>query len=369
MLSVFCGGNTDDRRNKGEIKILEKLLKMGNAIKNCLKGIVKDIWVVLLDIIAVNAAYYLTLLIRFYVNFQMNPGALGHLEDFWHFAPYYTVCCIIVFAIFRLYNNMWKYAGINDMHRILLANLVTCVIQVAGTLLFVNKMPLTYYVIGAVLQACFIIAIRFAYRVIVIERQKVKARKQPSINAMVVGAGEFGRRVIKYLEQCSGYRVLCVVDTAGSTSGTQLDGIPIISGMERIEEAIQKYEIKAVFISNPALSPESRQRIKDFCKQKDLELLDYAGFLANLGGNVALARLLELVQGPVILKNEQEEKQYCSNEEAIQDLKEHYQVKAVSVQSGQLVIELTSFQPESNMTSEAWIQQYKEETGEDVSFF
>ena len=181
---------------------------MGNAIKNCLKGIVKDIWVVLLDIIAVNAAYYLTLLIRYYANFQMNPGALVHLEDFWHFAPYYTVCCIIVFAIFRLYNNMWKYAGINDMHRILWANLVTCAIQVLGTLLFVNKMPLTYYVIGAVLQACFIIAIRFSYRVFIIERRNAQAKKQPSINAMVVGAGEFGRRVVKYLQETSVIAVL-----------------------------------------------------------------------------------------------------------------------------------------------------------------
>lgn len=176
---------------------------MGTSIKNCLKGIVKDLWVVLLDIIAVNAAYYLTLLIRFYVNFELNPSAKGHLADFWRFAPYYTVCCIIVFAIFRLYNNMWKYAGVNDMHRILGANAVTVVIQVVGTLLFVNRMPLTYYVIGAVLQAIFIIIIRFAYRIFFIERQKMKAKKQPSINSMVVGVGEFGRRVIKYLEDTS----------------------------------------------------------------------------------------------------------------------------------------------------------------------
>lgn len=190
---------------------------------------------------------------------------------------------------------MWRYAGINDLHRILLANVVTCVIQVAGTLLFVNKMPFPYYVIGAVLQVCFIIAIRFAYRVFIIERRKAQVRKQPSINAMVVGAGEFGRRVIKYLQETSAYKPISVVDTQDSFSGIQLDGIPIISGIENIEEAIQRYRIKAVFIANPVMSPEFRQKIKDFCIQKDLELLDYAGFLANMGGNVALVRLLELV--------------------------------------------------------------------------
>lgn len=62
--------------------MLEKPLKIGKVIKNTLKGIYKDLWVVLLDIIAVNAAYYLTLMIRFYVNFQINPGAVQHIEDF-----------------------------------------------------------------------------------------------------------------------------------------------------------------------------------------------------------------------------------------------------------------------------------------------
>ena len=342
---------------------------MGNLIKNYLKGIGKDIWVVLLDIIAVNAAYYLTLLIRFYVNLQMNPGAVRHVGDFWRFAPYYTVCCIIVFAIFRLYNNMWKYAGINDMHRILGANAVTCVIQVVGTLLFVNRMPLTYYVIGAVLQACFIIAIRFSYRVFILERRKAQAKKQSSINAMVVGAGEFGRRVVKYLQETTAYFPRCVTDTSGTANGSQLDGLPIISGTDKIEEAISKYEIKAVFIANPMITTESRQKIKEFCKQKNLELLDYGGFLANMGGNVALVRLLELTQGPITLKIGQEEKNYRSSEEASVDINEHYQVEAVSAQDGQLVIELTKFHPENNVVSEAWIQQYKEETGEDVSFF
>lgn len=71
----------------------------------------------------------------------------------------------------------------------------------------------------------------------------------------------------------------------------------------------------------------------------------------------------------MILKIGQKEKQYRSSEEAIQDINEHYQVKAVSVQSGQLQIELTKFQPERSVTNEAWIQQYKEVTGEDISFF
>ena len=53
-----------------------------------------------------------------------------YLTAFWQFAPFYTVLAIAVFAAFRLYGGMWRYAGINDMNRIILANLCTSVVQI-----------------------------------------------------------------------------------------------------------------------------------------------------------------------------------------------------------------------------------------------
>ena len=124
----------------------------------------KDLWVIILDIIAVNASYYLALLIRFYVNSQFRPTVSYLLGDWARFAPFYTVLCIVIFWAFKLYGGMWQYAGLNDMNRIILANVVTTVVQVAGTLIFIRRMPITYYAIGAVLQFVFIVTIRFSSR-------------------------------------------------------------------------------------------------------------------------------------------------------------------------------------------------------------
>ena len=41
--------------------------------------VAKDLWIVLLDIIAVNAAYYLALLIRFFDNVEFRPADCGLL--------------------------------------------------------------------------------------------------------------------------------------------------------------------------------------------------------------------------------------------------------------------------------------------------
>jgi len=255
------------------------------------------------------------------------------------------------------------------MHRILQANIVTCAIQVIGTLVFIRRMPIAYYIIGAILQACFIIAIRFAYRIIVLERNRKYNRKQSSVNAMIVGVGEVGRRVIKYLEEMTAYRPMCVVDISNAEDGAMLDGIPIISGTEKIEEAVEKYNIQTVIIANTMISPDTRKRIKNYCSEKGLGVQDYTGFLANLGGNVSLSRLLEVVQGPLTLRVGQKEWQYQNREEAIMDLSKHYQVRAVAPANGRLVIDLIPFDLKTTKNSDIrnWMKQYEEQTGDDAS--
>jgi FlaA1/EpsC-like NDP-sugar epimerase len=73
---------------------------------------------------------------------------------------------------------------------------VTCVIQVIGTALFIRRMPLTYYFIGAVLQFVFLVATRFAYRVVQTESARIRNRKRKiNIPAMVIGSGEKAKKV------------------------------------------------------------------------------------------------------------------------------------------------------------------------------
>ena len=102
-------------------------------MKKILNGVAKDLWVVLLDLVAVNLSYYLALLIRFYVNFTLRPVAVNEYLPAWMgFAPWYSILAILVFAGFRLYGGMWRYAGINDMNRIIGASVCTTVVHVLG---------------------------------------------------------------------------------------------------------------------------------------------------------------------------------------------------------------------------------------------
>ena len=274
-------------------------------MKKIWDSIAKDLWIVLLDIVAVNAAYFLALLIRFYVNFEFRPTVNYLIGDWAKFTPFYTVLCILIFALFRLYGGMWRYAGINDMNRIIGASFCTAVVQVVGTALFIRRMPITYYVIGAILQFLFVSLIRFGYRILLVEKKKVTARKTP---AMIIGAGETARKAIHHLED-SPFKATFVIDE--KSAGKTLDGVVVTSDFDQALPSV-----RAVFIADPTLSAEKRKEVKAKCDEAGIELEDYTGYLNNLGGRIPTSSLLELSKGPVTLIIDGKETKYASGEGA-----------------------------------------------------
>ena len=68
------------------------------VLKKLLSSVARDLWVVLLDLVAVNLSYYLALLIRFFVGGELRAVAENrYMPAFLGFAPFYTVLCLLVF--------------------------------------------------------------------------------------------------------------------------------------------------------------------------------------------------------------------------------------------------------------------------------
>ena len=337
--------------------------KILTGMKSTGKTITQNLWTVILDIVAVNAAYYLTLLLRFYVNNELRDVARDYyMPAFERFAPYYTVLAILVFIGFRLYGGMWQFAGINDMNRIIGANALTMAIQIVGTTLVFPpvdhpRMPLTYYLIGALLQFIFIAGIRFGYRILLVEKRKVAGRKVSAIPTLVIGAGETARKAIAHMEDTP-YRAIVAADD--KSAGKTLNGVPVVADYRR---ALQS--VKAVFIADRKLDPEKRREIRKKCEAEGIEVQDYTGALANLGGKVPVASLLELARGPVTLVAEGAEKEFPDGEEALKALSE--QVEVEEIRGAKIYLRKPTAAAYAGY--DAWAEQHKEDTGEEVSFF
>ncbi len=340
--------------------------------KNLLGWAGKRIALIVYDLLAVNLSYYLALMVRFYVHGEFRAIAdKAYVPAFVAFAPFYSVLCIAVFMLFRLYDRRWRHAGLHDMNRIALANLATVVIQVIGMSITMailkdkvgrSRMPYTYYLIGAVLQLVLVTASRFGYRLLLLEKQRLSRRT--GINVMIVGVGETAHILRRQMEGNNLANPVCFFSINDSGSGT-LDGIPVVGDLDRLKEYAEKYRIRCVVLADSILPAETREMIKEKCRACDLEVQDFSGYLTNDGPELTAQKVLERAGGRVAVVIDGVRTEYENSEQALMALNGKYEVRSLNAADSELVLELTKTSVILNDMSASWIQ----EAGEDISFF
>lgn len=233
------------------------------------------------DAVAVNLAYFMALVLRYYVTFEFNPNATKFVAIFMRLAPYYGVICVAVFYLFRLYNTMWEFGGLRDLNRIFFACLTTAGIQVVVTLGFFSRMPLSYYGLGFIIQCVLISVGRFAYRLYIMERNSIDARRKATTNVMIVGIGPMGQFARRRVEQDGSMKVVCMASTDEGRSNQYINGIPIIYTFHDLSAMLEKKKVGLVIIADDGLSTEENLEIKALCDEKGIEVQDVIAFLQN----------------------------------------------------------------------------------------
>lgn len=321
------------------------------------------------DIIAINMAHFLALVIRFYVAEQFHSVAPYYIEAYSKYALGYTLFCLAVFSFFKLYSSIWKYAGFNDLNRILFANAICFAAHVGGTLLFAMRMPITFYCIGAALQFGLIAASRFSYRLLLVEKNKVFRNKNAEIHAMVVGTGGTAKTVVREFERENDIQTMCVLNYKETAQGSLFDGVPVINGMDNLKHAIEKYKINYVVLASASMPQEIRNQIKELCSQVNVEAQDYSGFFQSTGGHITFRSLAECATGPVEVVLHGNHQIFTDGKQALRSIVGRYMVTSIRAEADVLLIELEDYSVVQNDLNADWVRAQEKETGEAISFF
>lgn len=325
---------------------------------------------ILYDALAVNVSYFGALLLRFYVANEFKPSGFVYFRTYARYAPVFTLVCLVVFYFFKLYSSRWKYAGLNDMNRILGANAVTLVLHVLGTLLFVMRMPITFYFFGAFFQLVLTSAVRFSYRILIVEKDKYNnLRASVTYNAMVVGTGGTGRMVLKQLERGDNIRPVCALDYTGIGYDSMINGVPAISGIENLKSTVKKYKVNLVIIASGMMPEETRAQVRSLCQEIGVDVQDYSGFFNSVGSRLTLQSLAGYASGTVEIVENGKSRKYTDAEQAILSEPGKNVVKHVYAKNNTLVVELSSDAVILNDLNEDWVIDQEKQTGEAVSFF
>ena len=199
-------------------------------------------WImVLYDILAINASYFLALLLRFDFRYSLIPEM--YLKPYIRFAPIYTIFCIFIFAGCRLYKSVWRFASYDELIHVIEASVITTVFHIIGITVLYQRMPLSYYIMGAVFQGMLILAVRFSYRFILLLRKSTKMSEKGTGavgNIMIIGAGNAGQALIRDIHRSQEVKgnVVCIIDHNPNKIGRYIDGVEIV-GLDCIIGAYQ----------------------------------------------------------------------------------------------------------------------------------
>ena len=245
----------------------------------------------LYDALAVNAAYFLALWLRYDMRYSAIPPE--YLAAFLRFAPVYTAVCLAVFFLLRLYNSLWRFASFNELARSLGATAITCVFHWVGMNAFVCRMPVAYYVIGALGQFLMVTAIRFAYRFIRLLSASRRKNARAVHNAMIIGAGAAGQAVLRELKTSEAADAVprCIIDDDPNKWGRTIDGVPVVGGRKVIAEAAERYGVDQILIAIPTLSMQERGRLLTLCSETGCRLKTLPALYQLANGEVSLNKL------------------------------------------------------------------------------
>lgn len=231
----------------------------------------------LADIVIVNLVYFVTTIT--YWIFRVDSALIKQLSVR---IPYVTLIYILCYAIFRVYQTAWRYAGLADMVKYSIsAGVGTCGVWVcdyvfmktnrhlmangtASTLYF-NVLPKTVYLDSLLIIILCCLAMRLASRSYLMfkhERNR-KMHLAEMKQILIIGAGEAGTSLIRDFENNS-YKFgnpAALIDDDKSKIGLLVNGVPVVGNCDDIERVCENYSIDEIIFCIPSITDDRKREI------------------------------------------------------------------------------------------------------------
>lgn len=256
-------------------------------------GQIISIGLMMYDAIAIAFAFFMALWLRFDCRFSQIPSDL--LKSYYHFIPIYVVFSLIVFRKLHLYKSIWRFASYNELMRSVMATGITFVFHCLVMTVFFQRMPISYYVFGILIQFGLTLGVRFSYRFIMLERDR-RTKHHERSNAkkiLLIGAGKAGRMILRDILHAreTADEVCCIIDDDPNKWGRYIDGVPVEGGRDNILECVERYGIDKIFLAIPSATVQEKRDILNICKETGCELKNLPGIYQFVTGEVTVSAL------------------------------------------------------------------------------
>ena len=248
------------------------------------------------DMVSILVASVLSLYVRYDFKFMDVPREfwVAVLDAYW----YNAVIVAVVFAIFKLYNSVWRYASDTELVNNAIAVVICSIMQPIIFWIEGVRLPTSYPFFYGFFLMILTCGIRFSYRILRIlqNRRLHHFGGKSRVNCMIVGAGAAGNAILKEIESSSylSIHVACAIDDNPGCHGKYLRGVPIVGGRESIPDNVEKYNIDEIIIAIPSASRQKLKPILEICKETGCRLRILPGMYQIINGDVNVSKLREV---------------------------------------------------------------------------
>ena len=211
-------------------------------------------------------------------------SAIPHNTWIWfqYVSVFASLFSVFVYSAFKMYNNLWKYASIDEFLKIFVATIAIFLGIFLFDLLVLERLHLfvlprrLIFVAWAINTLLFTFS-RFGYRAarrMFLFFSHIVSSKAGMKRVMIIGAGFAGYGVIRGMKSTKirdKFPVI-VLDDDRSKNNTTILGVRVIAGLDKIVELVSKFQIDEITIALSDPSNAQLQKIISQCTQTDCTL-------------------------------------------------------------------------------------------------
>lgn len=165
---------------------------------------------------------------------------------------------------YKLYKKAWEYASVGEL--IIILKVVTFSLVTAAIIQLVMLQEIHFRLLAVtwMLHMLLIGGSRFFWR---LYRNTFIKKADNKKRTLIVGAGSAGQMVARQLEQTNESNLVAVafIDDSAKKQNLDILGLPVVGGVEHIENVVKELSIENIIIAIPSLSKRELNMIFQEC--------------------------------------------------------------------------------------------------------
>lgn len=201
----------------------------------------------------------------------------------------------LIFRYLGLYRGLWRFASLPDLWNILRSAALGTV--TIGLVMFVHNrladVPRSILLLYPVFLVGLLSGPRLAFRFWKDHTFSIRLTAN-SKRVLVLGVGRAADTLVRDMIRDGRYSPVGILDDESTLRNTQLHGVPVLGGLERLKEVSETTEAEILVIAMPSATNAEMQRVVALCEATDLPFRTLPRLIDQVQGDPGVNALREV---------------------------------------------------------------------------